>query len=263
MAPIWVTTWRLILGTAILWGIMLVRGEALPSTARDWLGCAWLAIFGNLLPFWLISWGTQYIPSGLSGILMAAVPLVVMVLAAFLLPDEPMTGRKFAGFIAGFAGVVLLIGPGALVAFDLDNLHLIGALAVLTATLGYAAQAVSVRLMRPMSGLRRATGVLIIATAAAIVVALIADPGGYWAQRPQTLGAVLALGLFPTALASIILFPLLVSAGASFTALTNYLVPVFALGLGVAFLGETFALADLAGLGLILAGIGIARARKG
>lgn len=260
--PVWVMAWRIVFGAVILVIALWIMGEQLPDTWSGWAGCAFIAFVGNVAPFWLISWGTQYIPSGLAGILMGAVPLVVMVMAAFLLKDEPLTGRKMLGFIAGFIGVVLLVGPKALLDFDLSNLHLVGALAVLCATMGYAGQAVSVRLMRPMSGLKRATGMMIVASVMALALALVTAPGGYKVFDANSMTAVAALGVFPTALASLILFPLLASAGASFTALCNYLVPVFALALGVAFLGESFVLADLAGLGLVLVGIGIARARR-
>lgn len=262
IAPVWVMAWRIVIGTLFLIVALPIAGERLPDSFRDWLGCGFIAFAGNVAPFWLISWGTQHISSGLAGILMGAVPLVVMVMAAFLLADEPLTGRKTAGFLAGFAGVVLLIGPNALLTFDFDDLHLVGALAVLLATIGYATQAVAVRLMTPMPGLRRAAGVMITATAMAVPLALANSPDGYGASQTGSLLAVAALGLFPTALAALILFPLLASAGASFTALTNYLVPVFALLVGVVFLGETFAATDFLGLGLVLAGIGVARARR-
>ena len=262
MAPMWVVAWRLTLGAVILTAVLWLRGEALPQTRRDWFDCGWIAVVGNIAPFWLISWGTQHISSGLAGVLMAAVPLVVIVMAAIFLTDEPLTPRKMLGFVAGFSGVVLLIGPNALFSFRLDDLHLIGALAVLTATLGYATQAVAVRLMRPMSGLQRGTGMLIVASVLAMPLAAISEPHGFRVEQIETIAAVVALGVFPTALASIILFPLLVSAGAGFTALSNYLVPVFALMVGVIGLGETFASDDLAGLALILSGIAIARARR-
>ncbi|MCW2306200.1 DMT family transporter [Rhodobium gokarnense] len=261
VAPVWVVAWRVLLATAVLIPVLLISGGGLSRRPRDWAGFAWLAFVGTVAPFWLISWGTQYISSSLAGVLMAAVPLVVIVMAAALLKDEPLTVRKGIGFVAGFAGVVVLIGPGALLSFDAGNMQLLGALAVVSASLGYASQAVTVRLMRPMAGLERATGMIVASSAMALPLALVTAPDGYAAERAETLASLALLGIFPTAIAGIVLFPLIASAGAGFTALTNYLVPAFALAVGVTFLGEHFTTMDFAGFAMVLAGITVARPR--
>ncbi|MBB4303024.1 drug/metabolite transporter (DMT)-like permease [Rhodobium orientis] len=262
VAPVWVVAWRVLLATAVLIPVLLLSGGALSRRPRDWAGFAWLAFVGTVAPFWLISWGTQYISSSLAGVLMAAVPLVVIFMAAALLRDEPLTVRKGIGFVAGFAGVVMLIGPGALLSFDPGNMQLLGALAVVSASFGYASQAVTVRLMRPMAGLERATGMIIASSAMALPLALVTAPDGYAAERAETLASLALLGIFPTAIAGIVLFPLIASAGAGFTALTNYLVPAFALAVGVSFLGEHFTSTDFAGFAMVLAGITFARPRR-
>ena len=262
VVPVWVVTWRVVLAAVVLIPVLVLSGGALSRSPRDWAGFAWLAFAGTVAPFWLISWGTQYIPSSLAGVLMAAVPLVVIVMAAALLKDEPLTVRKAIGFVAGFAGVVVLIGPTALLAFDPGNMQLLGALAVVAASFGYASQAVTVRLMRPMAGLERATGMIVAACAMVLPLALATAPDGYAVERTETLLSLAALGVFPTAIAGIVLFPLIASAGAGFTALTNYLVPAFALTIGVMFLGEHFTTMDFAGFALVLVGITVARPRR-
>jgi drug/metabolite transporter (DMT)-like permease len=73
--------------------------------------------------------------------------------------------------------------------------------------------------------------------------------------RPGVLGALLFLGLFSTATAMVVYFRLIRTAGPSFTSQLNYLIPLWAVAVGVAFLGEEPTLGHLLGLVLILAGI--------
>ena len=65
------------------------------------------------MPFMLISWGQQYVTSGFAGISMAAVALIVLPMAHLMVPDERLNPRKILGFLIGFAGVLVLIGPRA------------------------------------------------------------------------------------------------------------------------------------------------------
>ena len=81
---------------------------------RTWTPYVVLAIVGNCLPFWFITWGQQHIDSALAGILMAVMPLVTLVLAHRFVSGERMTLARVGGFVLGFAGMVVLMGPAAL-----------------------------------------------------------------------------------------------------------------------------------------------------
>ncbi len=258
--PWWVTASRLTLGALVLLGVALARGVRVPRDARAWGWFAWLGLVGNVAPFALIAWGQQHVASSLAGILMAVVPLLTIVLAHALLPDEPLNRRRVAAFLIGFAGVVLLIGPLAVAGLRVSGLRLVAELAILGAACGYALNGVTARLAPALPGLTLATGVLCAAALQALLLAALIAPA------PTLPGwragfAVFLLGVFPTALGAAILYPLLARAGAAFVALTNYLVPVFSLLLGVALLGESLAATDYAGLALILGGVAISRWR--
>src|SRR5690606_6142613 len=109
---------------------------------RTWLFFTAMAIIGNALPFFLIAWGQRDIPSGLTGILMAVMPLVVLVLAHFLVAGERLTPRRLAGFTLGFLGVVVLTGPEARAALVGREASFIAQLAVLGAAVCYGIAAV-------------------------------------------------------------------------------------------------------------------------
>ncbi len=250
---------RLVLATLVLLGIAAAAGTRLPRTRVEWAWMLWLAMLGNCLPFFFITWGTQHIDSSLAGILVAVMPLGVLVLAHFALPGERITREKAAGFVLGFAGVVLLIGPDALHLGSTSALHILGQLAVLGGALLYAGNAVSARRMPPMDSITVALATLLIASVAMVSFAFwFEDP---FAARPppEAVWSVVWMGLFPTAAATIVYFQLIRMAGASFMSLTNYLTPGISVLLGMVLLGERPGWNAFAGMALILAGVAIAQ----
>ncbi|MCB1436829.1 MAG: DMT family transporter [Rhodobiaceae bacterium] len=257
ISPIWVVALRLSLGAVILCALALARGQKLPREARAWGWFAWLATTGNVLPFFLITWGTVHIDSGLAGILIGSVPIVVILLGHFLLPDEPMNRFKTIGVATGFAGVIVLIGPRALTELSGSGVTLLAEIAVLIAAFSYATQAVTARRMPPMGVVTRAASVLLLSAVAALILAATLAPHGLADATASGLVATVALGLFPTAAGTLILFRLLDRAGAGFVANSNYLIPAWALLAGMLFLGEKLAWNTALGFALILAGIAV------
>ncbi|MEH6726606.1 MAG: DMT family transporter [Hyphomicrobiales bacterium] len=260
--PVWVAALRIFVGACLMLTYLLIRQERLRMQLGDWLWFLWLALLGTVVPFLLISWGVQHIPSSVAGILMATVPMGVIVLAHILLPDEPLTRRKMAGFLVGFVGVIFLVGIGGLRSLESGPLQLWSLLGITAAALCYALNGTTARLMPDMSSASKSAGVLLAGTLVALPLAFILSPDGLKDASMSSLWAVLALGIFPTALATILLFIILKEAGASFVALSNYLVPVFAVMIGVVLLGEVLLWSDWIGLFLVLCGIFITERHK-
>lgn len=253
--PVWVAALRIAIGAGLMLTYLIVRRERLTRRPHDWLWFLWLALLGTVVPFLLISWGVQYVPSSVAGILMATVPLAVIILAHTLLPDEPLTRRKMAGFLIGFVGVVFLVGIGGTKSLQSGPLQFWALLGITTAAVCYALNGTTARLMPVMSSASKSAGVLLAGTLVAVPLAMIVSPDGLNQASMASLWAVLALGIFPTALATILLFVILEEAGASFVALSNYLVPVFAVMVGVVLLDEVLQWSDWVGLFLVLCGI--------
>jgi drug/metabolite transporter (DMT)-like permease len=258
--PLWVAAGRITLAAAILTAAAFASRHGLPPTGtsrgrRIWLHCVGMGVFSNALPFALLSWGQRHVTSGFAGITMAVVPLLVLPLAHLFVPGERMTARKVAGFVIGFAGVVVLIGPGAT---DADALGL-ARLACVAASCCYAVGAIITRLAPAGPYLAFAAGGLLVAAALILPLALAIegwpDPG-----LPALLG-VLYLGIFPTAVATVLLVFVVQSAGPSFMSLVNYQVPVWAVIIGMVALDEELPPQFLGALVLILAGLAVSQAR--
>jgi drug/metabolite transporter (DMT)-like permease len=260
--PVWVSALRISIGACLIVMYMFLRKQQLTMRWQHWLWFFWLALMGTVIPFMLISWGVQHVPSSIAGILMATVPMAIIVLAHLLLPDEPLTPRKMAGFVIGFIGVVFLVGLGGLKSLESGPFQTLSLMGITAAAFCYALNGTTARLMPEMSNTVKTAGVLIVGTLISVPFAFILSPDGLKDASTTSLLAVLALGIFPTALATILLFIILREAGASFIALSNYLVPVFAVATGVSLLGEVLQWNDWVGLVLVLSGIFVTERRK-
>lgn len=88
MTPEWIMALRLVFGGLLLVVLLLLGSRKLPARPQDYGWLAALAIVGNVLPFFVISWGQQQVPSALAGILIGFVPLATLALAHFFVPEE-------------------------------------------------------------------------------------------------------------------------------------------------------------------------------
>jgi drug/metabolite transporter (DMT)-like permease len=244
---------RIAAAAVVLLFVMLLRGDRLPSTWRHWRLLAAIAVIGNCLPFFLISWGQQYVESGLAGILAASTPLFVLILAHFLLDDERLSAGHVAAFGLGLCGIVVLMGPDSLAAVGGSMQRLLAQLAILGGALGYAVATVIARKLPAGSALVTSAGVMLVGSLfmAPYVGAGLSAPVSDWRGAV----AIGFLGIMGTGVASILYFRLVAETGARFTSMLNYLVPVWAVGLGAAILGELLPWTAWLGLILVLGGL--------
>lgn len=250
---------RLALGALLLYTVMRMRGLALPPLGRRWIAFAVLAIVGNSAPFYLISWGQQFIDSALAGILMAVMPLTTLLLAHFFVAGERLTANRALGFSVGFSGILVLMGPAVLSGLGGSLLEVTAQATVLAGALCYAANSVMARRLVAADFLVVSTGVLIVASMISVSLALVLDRPWTLAPGVSSTVAIVWLGIGPTALATLLYFRLIAAAGPTFMALVNYLSPLVALLAGVLLLGEKPGVTAFAGLGLILLGIALSR----
>jgi len=233
-----------------------VRTPHHPWGLRLWGFFFLIAVFGNVVPFSLIAWGLRAIDSGLAGILMAIMPLATLGLAHYLVPGERLTPYRAGGFLLGFLGVVVLMGPDALLGLEAEEAHLLPMLAVLGGALCYAISAILSRLRPPSAALPSAAATISLAAAMMLPLVLApADLAAPLAPGPAPVAAVLVLGVFSTAAAAVVYLGLVKRAGPAFVSQLNYLIPVWALLLGVVFLDEAPQPRQIAALVLILGGI--------
>ena len=122
---------RILIATVLIYAYLRVTGESLPRPGRAWMPMVVLAVFGNVLPFHLIAWAQLHIESSLAGILMAVMPLVTLVLAHLFVDGERLNRSRLVGFLTGFCGIVILVGPEAVLELEGGGSTLLSELAVL------------------------------------------------------------------------------------------------------------------------------------
>ena len=216
---------------------------------------ALMGVLNTALPFYLISWGQQYIDSGLAAILNASAPLFTAVFAVAVDQAQRVSGLRLAGVILGFGGIVALIG------FEPEGGEraVLGSLAVVAGACCYALGALYAgRRFVGMSPLLVAVGTLVWATAFTLPPGLATASSFGW----ETLVSVLVLGVAATAVGYLLYFGLIAGAGASRAILVTYLVPAMALVYGAVFLDEQVSALALAGLALVLAGVALGTRRS-
>ncbi len=260
LAPLTLVAIRIAIGFALLGVIGVVSGVRLPRERATGAHIAVIGVLSVALPFFLITWAEQSVDSTLAAVLNGAIPLVVIVLAAAVLPDERLTPARIAGLVLGFVGLIVLVG------FDPATLGTSGGLpvaALIASTVSYAAGGVWAR--RFLGGVRPIVLAIGELGFALLYVAPLAIAFEGASGLPRSLDgwfAVLWLGMLGSGLAFLIFFRLLAHWDATRTSLVAYLIPVFGIALGAVVLGERVDAGLLVGTALIVGGIALVNLRR-
>jgi len=248
---------RLTLAAIIMWGILRARGLSLPRSRRIWRAYAVLGFVGAAVPYSLISWGEQYISSGLASLLQATTPIFTVILAHFLTDDERITMTKIIGVVVGFVGVGVLMLP------DLRQglqANLLGQLAIVASSLCYAGVAIYTRnQLRGQTPMASTTGQLTMGMVYMLPASLLIDRPFALSPSLPVLASWMVLTLLGTVVAYVIYFTIIERTSATFVTMVTYIIPVNGLLLGALVLNESLDVTTLGSLALILLGVLLVR----
>jgi drug/metabolite transporter (DMT)-like permease len=246
---------RIGMATLLLYAILKVRGGTMP-----WRHSGSLAVLGLVnaaIPYFLFSWGEQFIDSNLAAIYNATTPLFTVILAWLVVQEERLSGVRSMGVVVGFLGILYLfsdslqnIGSGA------NRLHILGELACVGAAFCYGLGNMwARRRLRGLQPLQLATAQMFWGTLWTLpIILLVEQPWRTLAPTPQAIAALAALSLLGTAIAQIFYFFLLTEVGATRTAQVTYLLPIFGLFWG-SFIGEPITPRIVGALLIVLLGL--------
>lgn len=256
LSPAVIAGGRIALGAVVLLPIAWHRGVLKPVFKHKGALIAF-AICELVIPFSAVSVAESWISSSLAGVLIATVPLVVAVIAPLFGIRERIGPRRSIGLVIGFAGVVALLGIDRLSGFH----QWLGAAIAFFAVLGYAVGPLIVQ--RHLAGVDELGATAASLTVAAVILAPFAL---YFApeQMPSmtSISSVVVLGVVCTALALLLFFYLIHTAGASRAAVVAYINPAIAALLGVLVLREPFGPGLVIGMTMILFGSWLATSGK-
>jgi drug/metabolite transporter (DMT)-like permease len=233
-------------GAAILLPLALRRHQ-LGMLRTHW---RWVAVFACveiILPWFFLSAAERRLSSSMSGLLIASVPIIGVALARLTGGTERLTPLRWAGLLAGLAGVALLAGPGA-VRGDAWSVT-----EVLLTAVGYATgPLIASRKLADLPGLGVTAACLAFATVVYAPAAALSWPARVPSAR--VLASLAALAVVCTAVGFVLFFRLIAEAGPARATVITYVNPAVAVALGVSILGEPLTSEVIAAFGLILAG---------
>lgn len=234
------------LGAVLLLPIALLRGQIRPLFAR-WKPLLAYTLVEIAVPWLLIGLAEQQLSSGLTGLLVATVPLVGAIIARTTGAHERLGGVRVTGLLVGFAGVAALVG------IDLGGANLWAVLAMLGVAVGYALGPIMLsRYLSDAPGLGVVAGSLTLCAVGYAPVGI--------AQLPSTMpgwdvvAAVVGLAVICTALAFLVFFRLIAEVGPVRATVFTYVNPAVAIALGATLLNEPVTLVTAAGFVLVLTG---------
>ncbi len=255
LPPFTVVFGRVALAALVLNIVLVARGGRLPSRAVEWRSYFVMAALNNVIPFALFAYGEKHISSGLASILNAMTPIFTVLVAHWATHNEKLSWNKAVGVAFGFAGVIILIGPGAL--HGIGGQHVLGELACLCATICYGFGGVYAKRFAGQSLIK-------VVTAQVTASSLLTLPLATIIEQPWTLpmpslaawGSLAGIAMLSTVVAYLMYFHLLAKAGATNISLVTFLIPASAILLGVVILGETVSTSAFGGM--LVIGLGLA-----
>ena len=253
LPPLTLIAGRTSIAALILLAILGYRRIALPTDPRVWRQFLFQACLNSVFPFTLIAWAEQSIDAGLATILNSTSPIFTFLLTWFIAGRQHATGRKLFGVVSGMIGICLIVGVGALSGL---REQLVPELAIIAATICYAGAALFGRNFERMDPMLPAAGSMLAGAIVLIPASLLVDQP--WTLEPsaRSIGALLGLSVFSSALAFTIYFRLLRTLGPVGTTSQAYLRVPIGVAIGVLFLGET--LAPTTWMGSIFVIVGVA-----
>lgn len=259
--PAWVACGRMLIAAAFMAALLpLLRQKPPPlSDQPTWIAYGLIGVIGTAVPFVLFANAAAQAPSAIVAICNGGSPFFTALLAHVFLSGERLTAQRALSVGLGFAGLCALVAPG-LLAPNAKTAETLGVLAAITGALCYAISNIQVKRAPPLPA---ATATMIYCVAGALATlpfALLTAPLPHTAS-PSAWTIVALLGVFSTALGGMGYVFLVQRRGPVFTSFATYLMPLWALGVGVLFLGERPGLNAFIALALILAGLVLFNAR--
>lgn len=242
-----------------LWLVIRIRGIRFPAEPHMARRLGVLGLFNNVLPFTLVFTAQETMPTGAVAVMVAATPLIGILLAQWMTTDERLTAARLIGALLGLGGVAVMVGPGALVGLGGNT---IAEFLVIGASICFAFSPLYARRLYGVEPMIVAAGQLTAASLILLpVVAVMAPP---WTLPVPSWGSIASLAVLAficTGLAYVLYFRIIARAGATNTILVTILSPPGAMFLGATILGEVLSTSQLAGFALVVIGIAVTDGR--
>ena len=253
---------RLIVGSAFLIVLIYFIYKRFSFNLSKLNYYLFMSLVGIVIPFIAIINGQRNIDSAMAGILMATMPITTILLSHFFLVDEKINQQKLIGFLISFFGVFILIYREDLFINNSFSTTLISQLQVMLGSTLYSIAAIYGKKYKMTDPVSASTGTILFATFFMLIYLIFIDESNVSIPTLLVNYNILLLGILCTAIATIIYFQILQTAGASFLSIMNFLIPLWAILFGILILHDAFSWNYIFGLIIILAGIKLANSNR-
>ncbi len=225
---------------------------------NQFFGFFCIAIFGNVLPFNIISYSEKYVDSIIAATLIGTMPLFTFLIAIFMTKKKTLDFYSFIGVSVGFMGMIIFLNPFEL---DLKSQSLQASMLIVLSAFFYGLSANFVKKIYGFSALEIATLSTVLATIISLPFLIF---NFYYYEHPiyETLKgiklssflAATILGFLCTGIAILMFFNLIKLRTAVFASQSNFLIPCFGSVWSYMFLSETLSVFMFYGLIFIVFG---------
>jgi drug/metabolite transporter (DMT)-like permease len=259
--PAYLALGRVVAGALVLLIILAIKRESLPREPRIWAHTFVLGAIGSAVPWTLFGYGEQRVPSLLAGIWNGITPLVVLPIAVLVFRTEKFTLQRAVGLLLGFVGMLVVLGAWQLH----GGSDLTGQLLCMAAACSYG---VAIPYQKrfiagsKLSGTALSASLLLCATVQLAVVAPIVAghaPPRPWSLSLEVVASVVALGALGSGIAFVLNLRMIRLIGASMTSMVTYVMPIFAIIVGVLVLDEHLTWYQPVGALIVLTGVAVSQ----
>jgi drug/metabolite transporter (DMT)-like permease len=251
---------RFVIASALLYAIIRIRKLTIPFTPEAWKTYFAIGGLSFSIPFALVYWGEQFIPSSLGSILFGAFPLWVALFSHFLSENERMDRYKALGAVIGFVGVVAIFAPGL---SWTGSTGMAGMGAVILATILQAYGLIPIKKHgKDISPFVMNFVGMVMGAVFLLSLSLLTERGSPVSWTTSAVLSTLYLAVFGSVVAFVSYYWLLKHIQAVYLSMSSFINPIVAVILGWIILGEALAPSVFVGAAFVLAGLFVANVKS-
>jgi len=231
-----------------------ISGEKLPKTFIVWIFCGAYGLLSIALPFLMVPIALKYISTSELAIYLSSIPIFVLLLARIFL-KEFIPIKKWIGFFIGIVGLIILSEPHN---FNIENFKEVAAsILCITISVCLAGGGIIIQKAPKSRPISFSSGAFLISTLFVIPIFILFHPETIPPAKP--LISIFIVGVFSTFIGQLLRVILVKRAGAVFTSINGYLVPLATCSFGIIFLSETLTLITIFSFLIVITGVIVAQ----
>lgn len=253
LPPVLAVGLRFFIASLVLWAIIKIKNIELLTDSKSFKLYLFMSVFSYIVPFTLVYWAEQFIPSGLTSVLFAIFPFWVIIFSRFAFPNEKIGMYKILGVLLGFIGIAVIFKDS--LSFDFSS----ATLAILAAVASAIMQGGVAVVIKKHGGKINPVSInfipLLITGILLIPVSLIFEDTSRLKISYDALFSILYLSTVGTVVVFSIYYWLMKKINVVILSLSSFITPIIAILLGWFFLNEKLNVNHIIGSSLVLIGI--------